>query len=458
MRPLSFWVRSLALPAFALLAAAPVRSLDAASQPAAHAFGIVKRVLPRAYLNMPHLANGDMPLLLSQTGVFSDTAQLQPAAGLVPYDLIVAFWSDGARKLRMVAVPRGAVAFSPTAEWKFPDGTVFAKTFLLPTDAAHPELQRRLETRLLVRDSAGGVYGVTYKWRADGSDADLLPDNLREDIPVRAADGALRQQIWYYPSRKDCLTCHTARAGGVLGPKTRQLNHDYAYPSGVSDNELRTWNHLGLLAPAITPAQLSTLPALAASDDTSRSLEERARSYLDANCAHCHRPGGTVANFDARFDTPLAQQALIDGPVLIDQGIDRPRVISPRDIWRSIAYMRVDSVGDIQMPPLARNTIDTAGVKLLGEWIDSMPGRAVLAPPRILPSGGTFEQAVEVSLSSDEPGAQIRYTLDGSVPGTSDPIYQGPIKVDAPTVLRARTYKEGFTRSIIDQEVFIVGK
>jgi uncharacterized repeat protein (TIGR03806 family) len=390
--------------------------------------------------------------------VFTDTAHLVAGAALIPYDLIVAFWSDGARKARLVAIPRGEVAFSPTGEWKFPDGTVFVKTFFLPTDAAQPQLERRLETRLLVRDGSGGVYGVTYKWRPDGSDADLLPGGLRETIEVRGADGRVRQQTWIYPSRQDCLTCHTARAGSVLGVKTRQLNHDYAYPSGVTDNELRTWNHLKLFAPAITPSQMRRLPALAAAADTSRSLEERARSYLDANCSHCHRPGGTVANFDARYDTPLAQQALVDGPVLIDQGIDHPRVISPNDVWRSIAFMRVNSVGDIQMPPLGRATIDTAGVALLREWIDSLPGRPVLPPPRIVPSGGDFEQPVEVSLTSEEPGTDIRYTLDGSVPGTSDPRYEGPIKLTGPTVLRARSYKDGFTRSITTQEVFVVGK
>jgi uncharacterized repeat protein (TIGR03806 family) len=440
-------IRSMALSAFLL---------SASAAPATEPYGIAKRNPPRAYLNMPRLATGDLPRLLSQTGVFSNTARLEPNASLVPYDLIVAFWSDGAQKSRLVALPPGQIAFSAEGEWKFPDGTVFVKTFFLQTDVAQPQLERRLETRLLVRDSAGGVYGVTYKWRADGSDAELLPGSLTEQIPIRAADGTVRQQTWYYPSRQDCLTCHTARAGLVLGVKTRQLNHDFKYPSGISDNELRTWNHLGLFAPAMA-ADPSTLPALAAADDTSRSIEDRARSYLDANCSQCHRPGGTVANFDARYATPLSQQALIDGPVLIDQGIDKPRVFSPHDIWRSIAYMRVNSVGDIQMPPLARETIDTSGVKLLHEWIDSMPGRAVLPPPRILPGGGTFEHSVDVSLTSDEPGAEIHYTLDGSVPGTSDPRYEGPIKLTGPTVLRARSYKEGFTRSIANQEVFIVG-
>jgi uncharacterized repeat protein (TIGR03806 family) len=421
-------------------------------------FGLSARVATKPYLGMPSEADGQVPLLLSQTGVFSDTPKRIAAPGLIPYDLNVAFWSDGADKSRWIAVPEGQILFSPAEEWRFPAGTVFVKNFDMPTDATHPGIERRLETRLLVRDSKGGVYGVVYKWRPDGSDADLLSSGATESISVTSAQGEIRHQTWYYPSRQDCLTCHTAGAGGVLGVKTRQLNRSFNYPSGVADNELRTWNHLGLFAPAFKDDELLRFAALAAADDTTRSLQDRARSYLDANCAQCHRPGGTVANFDARYDTPLAKQELIDGPVLIDQGIDRPRVISPHDTWRSIAYMRIDTVGDIRMPPLARETIDQKGVQLLGEWIDSMPGPAVLAPPSISPQGGTYAQPVEISLTASEPGAEIRYTLDGSVPGMTDMLYEKPIKLRGPTVVRARAFKPGLTRSIATQQVFIIEK
>jgi len=444
------------LPLASLLVGLLFIALNGCSRPAP--YGLDARIATPPYLGMPPQAGGKLPPLLSQTGVFSDTAKRIPNAGLIPYDINVAFWSDGADKSRWIAVPRGQIAFSPTGEWRFPPGTVFVKNFDLAVDAANPGATRRLETRLLVCDSSGGVYGVVYKWRADGSDADLLAGSAIESISVKSANGQVKPQTWYYPGRQDCLTCHTANAGGVLGVKTRQLNRRFAYPSGVADNELRTWNHLGLFAPAFKDDDVRNFAALAASDDTARSLQDRARSYLDANCAQCHRPGGTVANFDARYDTPLDKQALIDGPVLIDQGIDRPRVISPHDIWRSIAYMRIDTVGDIKMPPLARETIDEHGVRLLGEWIDSMPGQTVLAPPAISPQGGTYAQSVEISLTSSEPGAEIRYTLDGSVPGTSDRRYEKPFKLKAPSVLRARAFKEGFTRSVTAQEVFIIGR
>ena len=420
-------------------------------------YGLDSRVATEPYLRMPSSAGGKIPLLLSQTGVFSDTPKRIPSPGLIPYELIVAFWSDGADKSRWVALPAGKIGFSATGEWRFPPGTVFIKNFDLGVDAEHPGGERRLETRLLVCDAAGGVYGVVYKWRPDGSDADLLDGSQTSEIAVKSESGEVHQ-TWYYPSRQDCLSCHTANAGGVLGVKTRQLNRGFTYPSGVSDNQLRTWNHLGLFAPGFKDEDVSSFAALASTADASKPLTDRARSYLDANCAHCHRPGGTVANFDARYDTPLARQSVIDGPVLIDQGIDHPRVISPHDIWRSIAYMRVNTVGDIKMPPLARETIDQRGVQLLNEWINAMPGRAVLAPPVISPPGGTFAGPIDISLTMSEPGSDIRYTLDGSVPGAADKLYEKPIKLTSPAVLRARAFKEGFTRSITEQQVFIVGK
>jgi uncharacterized repeat protein (TIGR03806 family) len=433
----------------------PARGDDSGHAPLP--YGIDRRVESKPFLDMPPVAGGKIPKLLSQTGAFKDVRHLVPADALVPYDLVIPFWSDGAQKLRYVAIPKGKIRFARTGEWVFPAGTVFVKTFLLPTDGRDPKVQRRLETRLLMIQADSGIYGVVYKWRPDLSDADLISaDSLSESIPVRGPKGELRQQTWYYPSRKDCLTCHNERAGGVLGVKTRQMNHDFSYPSGVSDNELREWNHLGLLEPALRDDEIHSFDRLAPAADESRSLEDRARSYLDANCSHCHQPGGTVANFDARYDTPLAKQGLIGGEVLIDQGIDRPRIIAPHDIWRSIAYMRVDTVGDIRMPPIDRETIDESGVELLRRWIDSLPGQPVVAPPSISPAGGTFEKSVQVTLSDAEPGADIRYTLDGSVPGIKDRKYQGPLALSEPAVLRTRAFKDGFTKSITSQEVFVV--
>jgi len=405
-------------------------------------------------LRMPPDAGGDIPKLLSQTGAFRDTAGLTPESYLIPYDVNVPFWSDGAEKSRWVCVPPGEVIhFSPSGEWSFPPGTIFVKHFEIATDETHPSVKRRLETRLLVCDAAGGVYGVTYKWRADNRDADLLETNLTEDISIKTAAG-VRTQQWYYPSRADCLACHTANAGYVLGVKTRQLNRDFKYPDGKTENELVAWKNLGLLDADFSAAEVKKFPALARSDDASRSLEDRVRSYLDANCANCHRPSGTVAGFDARFDTPLVGQNIVGGHVLIDQRIDGARVIAPNDVWRSILLMRVDTTNTYKMPPLARNTVDETGAKLLREWIESLPGPPVLPPPEVFPQGGNFSSPVEVSLKSG-PGAKIYYTLDGTVPTTEDLLYEKPFTLSDPAIVRAKAFQPGSTKSITSQAFFL---
>ena len=118
--------------------------------------------------------------------------------------------------------------------------------------------------------------------------------------------------------------------------------------------------------------------------------------------------------------------------------------------------MRVDTLDDIKMPPLARQTIDANGVALLRSWIDSLPGKPVVAPPTITPAGGDFASPVEVALQAAE-GAEIHYTLDGSTPTAQDPVYSTPLSISAATVVRARAYRDGATRSITSQAVFVVG-
>src|SRR3954469_20003081 len=166
----------------------PLRSITAACllallgwlQPSARAetpYGLDARVAIGAYLNgvMPATAQpANFPLLLSATGAFADVRTLTPVPALVPFGINSPLWSDGAIKSRWLAVPDGQqIGFVPAGDWSFPNGTVFVKDFQLLVNETTGE-RKRLETRLLVRDANGGVYGVTYKWRADNSDADLL--------------------------------------------------------------------------------------------------------------------------------------------------------------------------------------------------------------------------------------------------------------------------------------------
>ncbi len=430
-------------------------------------YGLGSRTPLSPFLNMPPTIDGAVPTLLSQTGVFTNTPAMGALSGLIPYDVNVPLWSDGAVKTRWMSVPNSGapytpdeqVGFVPTGEWTFPMGTVFVKHFDLVTDLSNPNgPKRRLETRLLVRDPNGSVYGVTYKWRPDNSEADLLDSSLTENITITNADHSTWTQTWYYPSPADCLTCHTPAANYVLGVKTRQLNKTFSYASGVVDNELRALNHVGLFNPAFSEARIAGYDHLSALTNTAASLEERARSYLDANCAQCHRPGGSGVTFDARYDTPLTNQNIINALLVKgDLGIDNARVVVPQDVWRSILSARMNTLDNaVKMPPLARNLIDTTAVQVMGDWIDSLPGTPALAPPVISPAGGTFSGSVLMSLQHTNPAAVLYFTLDGSLPTTNSFVYSAPVLLTNSAVLSANAFAPGFINSVAASGVFTI--
>ena len=337
-----------------------------------------------------------MPKLISETGVFADLTNLVPADFLIPYTVNSPLWSDGAVKTRWFTIPTNTViGFSANGEWTFPAGSVFVKHFELPVDETNPQILRRLETRLMVRDTNGYVYGASYKWRADNSDADLVTAGLTEPIEIKTATGT-RTQNWFYPGRQDCLTCHTPASGGVLGLKTRQLNGSFKYPEGVTDNQLHTLGHLGIFDAAFDDRKIFHYPRLFNITNNAAAPQIRVRSYLDANCSMCHRPGGAGAFFDARFETPLKKQNLVNGPVANQLGIAGAKVVVPGDTNKSILFYRVSRVGENQMPPLGKNVVDEKAVAVIGKWI--MTQRA---KPPVLPKGWSSTDIGNVGVSGE---------------------------------------------------------
>lgn len=434
-------------------------------------YGLTSRTASPAFYNMPSvipaLLPGNLPTNLSQTGVFANTPLMTPAAGLIPYAPNTPLWSDGAAKTRWMGVPfSGApetpaqqITFAPTGEWLFPNGTVFVKHFALVVDQTNPNAPlRRLETRLLVRDNNGAVYGVTYKWRPDNSDADLLTGSLSENITITNALGTTNQ-TWYYPSPSDCLVCHTPAASYVLGVKTRQLNGNFTYPSGTNDNQLRTLNQLGIFNPSFNETAISTYSQLVSVSNLTADVTNRFRSYIDANCSQCHRPGGgNEATFDARYDIALTNQNIVNGPVNANLGYDNAHVVTPDDVWRSIMYDRADSVATGQkMPPLARNLIDTYAMSVMAAFINSLPGTHALAPPTMSPPAGSFNGSVTVSLTPPM-NATMYYTLDGSLPNQSSTKYTGPFVVTNATAVtvNANAFEVGYNNSVATNNLYII--
>jgi uncharacterized repeat protein (TIGR03806 family) len=432
-------------------------------------YGLTNLAAVPAFFNMPHAFDGSsfgsVPSVLSQTGVFTNTPNMTPVNGLIPYLPNVPLWSDGAQKFRYMALPNtGApyipseqISFAPTGTWTFPAGTIFVKTFELQTNTSDPTSMHRLETRLLVRDTNGAVYGVTYKWRPDNSEADLLTTSLNENIAVTTPTNVVTQ-TWYYPSPADCLTCHTPVANYVLGLSTRQLNGNLTYSNGVTDNQIRTLNRLGLFFPSIDEGSITNLYALSALTNLSAPLVNRARSYLDANCVQCHQPGGSGPTFDARYDTPLTNQNIIFGVLAKGNlGYDNAYVVTPKDIYRSVLYDRMNTVDpNIKMPNLDRNVIDTNAVAVMAAWINSLPGTPAELPPTINPNGGVFAGSVNVTLVPPDTNATLYYTLDGTLPTTNSLLYSHPFVLTSNATVEANAFETGFNNSVAATATFTI--
>jgi uncharacterized repeat protein (TIGR03806 family) len=337
---------------------------------------------------------GAFPKKLSQTGLFASVKDHKPAAGLIPYSVVAPAWSDGAIKEFYLALPGEsqiefeAIEFPQPAPgaprgWKFPSGAVLVETISIEMETGRPASRRRLETRILHDERLTGTeevgdqywQGYTYVWNDEQTDAVLLEDREGRDrtFAIRdAAAGGQRQFTWHYPSRAECTVCHNMAAKYALGATTLQMNNDHDY-GGVVDNQLRTLEHIGVFAKPL-PERPDKLPSLVDYRDDSHSLDDRARSYLHANCSYCHRKwGGGNAEFQLLATLKLNETGAVD--TRPGQGgffIPDAKVIAPGDPYRSIVFYRMAKLGPGRMPRMGSNVVDEVGVRLMHDWLSSL--------------------------------------------------------------------------------------
>ena len=357
-----------------------------------------------------------LPPTLAATGAFSDMTALTPNAGIVAYDLNVPFWSDNAIKSRWFSIPNTnlTMTFNATGNWLFPTGSVWIKHFELELTNGVPASRKRLETRFIVKNT-NGVYGITYRWDS-ATNATLVPESgLDEEFTINEG-GNIRTQVWHYPSRSECLACHTPHGGFALGFNTAQLNRDLNY-GGTTTNQIEALRLAGYFGNSISNRYL--LPALAPATDNAVSREYRVRSYLAANCAHCHQPGGIVsALWDARSATPGPQNGVINGPLNNNYGSTNNRVVAPGSLPNSILYQRVANLGSGHMPPLATSVVNTQAVALLAAWItNDLPNYVSYASWQSNYFGSTNLATAAQLADPDSDGAKnyLEY-LTGTVP------------------------------------------
>ena len=293
---------------------------------------------------------------LSDSGCVDPAEPRRLTEGVIRYMINQPLWSDGADKDRGLALPNGStISVRPDGDFDLPAGTVLVKTFSFDGQP--------VETRLFMNHPGGGWRGYSYEW--SGGDADLLQGGKAKAITL----GGGRKLTWVFPSREQCLQCHTAAAGGSLGLEIAQINTDKFYaPTGRTANQLETWKHIGLFATALPPA--SELPALATR--TAGTVAARARAYLHANCSFCHRPNGSAqANMDLRFYASMQEmKACYQAPLTTDLGIPGMHLLTPGDPDRSMISVRMRRRDELRMPPLATRLVDEPMAAVIDAWIN----------------------------------------------------------------------------------------
>lgn len=306
------------------------------------------------------------PATLAAYHLFRDTGARQPNAGVTPYDLNTALYSDGALKFRYVFMPPGARAtYNAEGVFEFPVGTVLVKTFAFAADMRAPtENVRLLETRLLIRRADGWI-ALPYVWNDAQTEARLSLIGANVPVSFTDEDGVAIGLDWQVPNRNQCKGCHdTSGEITPIGPSARNLNRG---------DQLARWQAAGLIDAA--PVDAPRVPN--AYEASNGAITERARAYLDVNCAHCHNPQGPAhtSGLDLRWNAaPASAWGLNKRPVAAGRGsAGMEFAIAPGDPDHSFLLYRMESTDPgVMMPELGRQRVDTRAVSLMREWIAGM--------------------------------------------------------------------------------------
>jgi uncharacterized repeat protein (TIGR03806 family) len=330
-------------------------------------------------------AEGNPPLLSDWGVVGAQGDELVLGSDVLAYDLNTPLFSDYAHKLRTVWMPKGMSATYQASEaFDFPVGTIISKTFYYPRGENEGEVLRNdtvettpldldkvqlIETRILAHREAGWI-ALPYVWNDDQSEAKLKRIGDIKKLTLVSKD---RAQPFHYvvPNANQCAGCHATNATTKellpIGPKARHLN---------KGGQLETWQRVGYLTGG---PEAGTTPKAVNWNDLSASLDARARSYLDINCAHCHNKVGPADTSGLHFEPTTqtgAHLGLCKSPIAAGNGTGgRPFDIVPGQPENSITIYRMASVKPSEMmPELGRSIAHDEGVALIREWIAEMDG------------------------------------------------------------------------------------
>jgi hypothetical protein len=316
---------------------------------------------------------------LAATGCMDSAAVTSFFSGAYGYEINSPLWSDQADKQRAFVLPSGgkihvvSCASEPGAcrdaaddgKWVFPAGTTFLKSFGFDG--------KLVETRLFAALPDGTWVGYSYQWDEAQSGATLVASagaTLSFNTGSRTVD-------WTYPGRRDCTECHTRSAGWTLGPETAQMNRVPITAGLGTGNQIDELAAAGLFDSAppwpYKPPLVTPYDGQLGGPSASATVTERARSYLHANCAFCHRPDGEFNSVDLRSETAFADTGLCNAvPAKGTQGVENATNLTPGHPELSTLWLRMTTLGRGRMPPLASTVVDEDAVDVVSLWINAI--------------------------------------------------------------------------------------
>jgi len=305
--------------------------------------------------------------------------QVVPNAGVTPYDLNTPLFSDYAVKFRTVWMPPGAsAAYQDSDRFDLPVGTVLTKSFGFPADfRVQGAPVKWVETRVLVH-GPDGWKGTSYVWDDAQRTATLSAGGQVVSLSFVDANGVTQSPSYLVPSQAECKKCHANDGTMIsLGPRADQLNRDFAYPGGSTENELAHWARVGLLSGAPAPDQAPHLPVF--DDPSTGDVNARARAYMQANCSYCHSGTGEartsglvlVGSETDPYKLGVCKPAVAAGKA--GQG-EKYDVVPGHPEQSILVYRMTSTEPSIAMPELGRSLEHVEAVDVVSQWITGMGG------------------------------------------------------------------------------------
>ena len=336
----------------------------------------------------PSFHVSENPVRLSDWNLFHlNTASLEPTSANMVFAPNNPLFSDYAHKLRTMWIPNSETAHLRGEELIYPVGTILSKTFYYPTNpdgsfvreedkklsSLNLATSRVVETRLLVKREQGWE-ALPYVWNDEQTEAFLRIAGASRHVDL--SGGEQNTKFTYFiPNQNQCSACHvTQHPDGEmhpLGAITSQLSAKVG--SAIQNDQMEEMVSRGWL-----DAIPETEPSYSWKDKTA-SADQRAASYLNMHCGHCHNKDGAADTsallLDGSHDLKI-NMGVCKTPVAAGGGAGSMKYsIVPGSPEESILmYRMLSDQPDEMMPELGRSLVHEKGIEIIRDWITQMPG------------------------------------------------------------------------------------